>query len=103
MNKKEAKLVILKELDHYRSMSFSELRELLERIDAYGVTSPGGIDYQIEVHAIWDDKPEDNIRVLGEISDRGFLSSFLPLCESFIKSPDGELVDESKAWPFNEG
>jgi hypothetical protein len=97
MNKEEAKLVILKELEHYRSMSFAELRELLDRIDAYGVTSPSGIDYQIEVHAIWDDKPEDNIRVFGEISDSGLLRSFLPLCESFIMTPGGQFLDENEA------
>jgi hypothetical protein len=97
MNKDDARLVIQNELDRYRSKSFTELRELLQRIDAYGVTGTNGVEYEIEVHAIWDDKPDGNIRVFGEIADKSILRYMFPQCESFVVAPDGQFVGESEA------
>ncbi len=52
-----------------------------------------GILYQIEIQAYWDDKPNENIRVMGSIDDGGW-RAFSPLSDDFIKSPNNEFIGE---------
>lgn len=70
----------------------------LELIDA---TTGDGEDYQIEVTAFWDDKPEGAIRVSAEALQVPLrpLLGFIPIyvggpCEDFIMRPDGSCLGE---------
>ena len=94
MNKEEARQIIQAELESYRAKPYSEL---IQMIDAESVTGeligPSGKRYQIEIQAFWDDKPNGNIRVSGAIDDEGW-RAFVPLTDSFIKSPSNEFIGE---------
>jgi hypothetical protein len=92
VNKTEARTIIQKELERYKSKSYIELQCLLEKVDAYVTTASSGKTYQIEVHAIWDDKPNGNIRVFCEASS-GLWSSIFPLTCSYIMSSAGKFID----------
>jgi hypothetical protein len=94
MNKKEARKIIASELETFRKKPFIELTNMVDAEPyAKTVTSKNGKAYQIEIQAIWDDKPDGNIRVLGSIDDGG-IRAFFPLTEDFIKSPMDEIVGE---------
>ncbi len=94
MNKKEAGKIISIELKPFRGKPYSELVQMInaEPFNIVKVSS-NGKSYQIEIHAIWDDKPEGNIRVSGSIDDGG-IRAFFPMTEAFIKSPSDEFVGE---------
>ena len=94
MNKHEAKAILKSELEKYRKRSYDSLLLLIQDIDAYEVESPSGISYQLEIQVMWDEQPNGNLRVLGSIDDGGFISSFVPICESFILTSGGQFVDE---------
>ena len=47
----------------------------------------------VHTTVIWDDEPGGNVRVMVSIDDGG-LRAFVPMTESFIKSPSGEFVGE---------
>ena len=94
MDREEARRVIQSELEPFRTKPYAEL---VRMVDAEPVTGecagPSGKQYQIEILAHWDDKPDGDIRLFGLIDD-GSLRTFFPLTESFIKSPSNEFVGE---------
>jgi hypothetical protein len=94
MDRKEARQIIISELEPFRKKPFIELANMVDA-EPYTktMTSEDGKFYQIEIQAIWDDKPGGNIRVLGSIDDGG-IRAFFPLTEDFIKSPMDEFVGE---------
>ena len=53
----------------------------------------GTVVYQLESEFFWDDKPAGDIRVIGA-SDDGGLRALVPLCDAFIKAPDGRFIGE---------
>ncbi len=94
MDKQEAKTLLSDKLAEYRSLSYAELVAKLGDIDCLDVVGPSGTDYQIEVQFMWDGKADGDVRVMGGIDDGGLLSAFMPLCEDFIVTPNGEFVGE---------
>lgn len=90
----EAKAILKSELNKYRHKSFESLRKLMEDLDGYEVRGPSGTLYQLEVQAMWDDKPGGNLRVMAGIDDGSFFSALTPLSDSFILTPDGEFLGE---------
>jgi hypothetical protein len=96
MNKTEARIVLDKELIHFRAQSHEQLQQLIKSplvIEREGET---GVSYQIEIQAFWDN-PRDvggDIRVIGSIDDGGILSAMSPLSSDFIKDPDGKFIGE---------
>jgi hypothetical protein len=99
MDKIEAKAILQREMEKYRSRSFKSLLELLDNLEAYSVSVPSGAFYQIEVQAMWDSKPGGNLRVMAAIDDGGFFSAFAPLTDSFIRSPAGDFQEEDRNGP----
>ena len=93
MNKDEALALLDQELAKYRPRSYEDLQYLLKTQDAYEVIGPTGISYQIEIQAVWDDRPGGNLRVMGGIDDGG-IRAFMPLTRDFIVSPTGEFIGE---------
>ena len=94
MNKAEAKSLISKELDNYRAKTYQELVSMVDSEPiTYEAAGSDGKMYQIEIQAFGDDKPNGNVRVLGNIDDKGW-RSFIPLSDDFIKGPSGEFIGE---------
>jgi hypothetical protein len=95
MNKAEAKAVLDAELAKYRSKPYRELAALVGSSHRIETTASSGNWYQIAVQALWDDpkKPNDLVRIAGAIDDGG-VRAYVPLTNSFLISPNGELVGE---------
>jgi hypothetical protein len=94
MNKEEAAQLLEHELANLRSESYADLvRRIPERLLAFERSTVSGTTYQVEIQFLWDDRPGDDVRVMGSIDDGG-LRAFLPLSRSFIKSADGSFVGE---------
>jgi hypothetical protein len=93
MNKQEAKQLLTTKLAEYRRLAYADLVAKLGDIDCVEVTGQSGAGYQIEVQFMWDGKPDGDVRMMAGIDDGG-LRAFMPLCEDFILTPDGEFVGE---------
>ena len=93
MDKEKARAVLAEALRPYRAKSYAALRDFIGEIDVYQIANPDGPDFQIEIQAIWDGKPDSDIRVLGSIDDGGW-SAFAPPSDSFAMAPDGSFVGE---------
>jgi hypothetical protein len=93
MNKAEAKAILAERLRRYRDLPYASLVERVGTVEAEEVTGPSGTRYQLEFEPIWDGSPGGDVRMLGAIDDGG-IRAFVPVCEDFIKAPDGGFVDE---------
>ncbi len=91
MNKEEAKTVLNTLLAKYRAKTYNDLQYLLNEQDSSEVEVESGAKYQLEIQAVWDDKKDGNLRVMGAIDDGG-LRAFKPLTNDFIITPNGELI-----------
>lgn len=108
MTKDDMRKILAEHLAKYRTWSYSQLAErvdsdrrlhdCLEHIES---TASDGTMYQIEFQAFWDDKPQGDVRVIGNLSSEPQkpLWRFIPIyisdvADSFIMRPDGRFVDE---------
>ncbi len=65
MDKEKARVVLARALQPYRAKSYAELRGLIGQVDAHEVANPDGPDFQVEIEAFWDHRPDGNICVSG--------------------------------------
>lgn len=93
MDKEEANVILRAFLDSYRTKSYEELRYLITKQDKAEVSGESGTKYQLEFQAVWDDKRNGNIRVIGSIDDGGW-RALAPMSDSFILSSDGVFIGE---------
>ena len=94
MNKEEAKIILESKLAEYRAMTYLELVSFIDtEPHTSEITSKNDNWYQIEIQFFWDDKLNNDIRVIGSIDDGG-KSVYKPLTSSFIMSPVGAFVGE---------
>ena len=93
MNTLEARQVLAAELKTYRAKPYAELVQLRGGAIVSEQIGPSGAHYQLEVQVMWDDQSNGAIRVIGSVDDGGW-RAFMPLTESFIKLPTGDLVGE---------
>lgn len=56
-------------------------------------TAPDGTKCCVEINAMWDDKPNGNIRVIAAIDDGGW-RAISPVSDSFIIAADDTFVGE---------
>lgn len=94
MNRDEATLLLNAKLDEYRKLSYDQLADRIGDEEFPEVVGATGTQYQIETQIVWDDKPGGDVRVLGSIDDGGW-RAFMPLCDSLIMTPDGEIEGRS--------
>lgn len=47
----------------------------------------------VNVQWFWDDKPNQDVRVMAAISDHG-KSAFVPMTDGFIMAPSGKFIGE---------
>jgi hypothetical protein len=88
MNPTEAREILTEQLQRFHEKPWWQLVHLVDAVLTEEITAPSGTTYQLEIQAFWDDQPGGAIRVIGSIDDSG-LRAFFPLCDDFIKAPDG--------------
>jgi len=93
MNSAEAQRVLHERLGKLRAMPYQELAAKIDAIFTEEIARDSERSWQLEFEVNWDDEPSGNIRVTGIIDDGG-LRAFVPLTESFVKSPSGAFVEE---------
>ena len=96
MDKKEAKTILDKKLKELQSHSWDEFQSWIacKKVEVYEEEGQSGAKYQIEIEAMWDDKPDDWIRVIAGIDDGGLVSSFSPITSDFLIAKDGSMETE---------
>ena len=92
---RELSTLLQEELDEQRKRPYHDLSKyvLENKVEAYEIETDGRI-YEIEIQYFWDDKPNEDIRVMGNINEQGTLSVYKPLTSDFIMAPDGNFVGE---------
>jgi hypothetical protein len=95
MDKTEARAILVGQLASYRVLTYGELVKLVGDHQAIEVRGPSGTEYQVEIEVMWD-SPRDkaDILVMGAIDDGRLPGALSPLCDSFIRAPDGRFVGE---------
>jgi hypothetical protein len=93
MDTAEARGILAAELDQLKRRSYAELRQMAESraVETREVTGPSGAWYQLEIQAVWDDRPGGCVRVLASIDDGGW-RAWVPLTNDFIIAPDGSFL-----------
>jgi hypothetical protein len=89
----EAKTLLRSQLETYRRRKYAELAALMGDPQVAQLKGPSGVEYTIEIDTHWDNRTGGNVRVIGSIDDGGW-RAFIPLCDSFIMSPDGTFIGE---------
>jgi hypothetical protein len=99
VNQSEASELLTRELEKLRGRSYQELLTLREKVTAYELVGGSGTVYTVEFRAVWDDKANGHLRVMGDIDDGvsrrrwlGILSEVIPMTDSFTIAPDGSSV-----------
>ena len=94
MNREEALTILESQTKELRSQPYEHLRQYLDGAVVVEVLGSSGAQYQIEIEAVWDHKPESDLHILVSIDDGTLWSSFAPLTDDFIISPNGTFVGE---------
>jgi hypothetical protein len=94
MDKQEAMDLMAEELGTWRDKTYSELSGRVGESHRFERIGPSGTRYQGNVALFWDDKPDEDVRVIASIDDGGWRSALLPLSDSFILSKTGRMVGE---------
>jgi len=76
-----------------RAVPYGELAARVDSVTTDEVVRDRERSWHVEIQFLWDDEPDGNVRVVLSVDDGG-LQDFVPLTETFIKSPSGEFVGE---------
>jgi hypothetical protein len=94
MDKAEAIEVAESRLAELRQLAYSRLvQEWLDQPRSEYATAASGRRYQLEIEAVWDSQPHNNLRVWVVVDDGG-PSAKRPLQCDFIVTPDGSFVGD---------
>ena len=91
MDRAEAKSILAKALTRFAARPYDELVASIKHAGVKNVMAESGVNYQVEINAFWDSKPDGDLRIVASIDDGGW-HAFLPLTESLIMKPDGTLL-----------
>ena len=94
MNREEALTILESQVRGLRSQTYEQLKQYPDGAVALEVLGSSGAQYQVEIEAVWDNKPESDLRILVSIDDGTLWSSIFPLTDDFIISPNGNFVGE---------
>jgi hypothetical protein len=95
MDKDEARLVALQQLNRYRARTHAELQKIVGEPEGFDAAGPSGKIYAVEIDAVWDDSREGgDLRVMAMVDDGGSRVFTFPVTEDFIMRPDGTFVGE---------
>lgn len=94
MKKRQYLKLLVPIVAEYRQKPYEFWREQVgsEQI-TFEVAAGDSRECQVEIDAMWDHKPNANIRVFVMIDDGG-LRAFCPVSTDFIVAPDGSFVGE---------
>lgn len=93
MDKVEAKKILAEQLNRYRTMSHSQLLQLMGEPQTIELIGSSGVKYGLEFEVLWDHEPKKDLRIIGSIDDGGW-RAFSPLSDSFIMREDGSFAGE---------
>jgi hypothetical protein len=90
----EASQVAEARLGQLRALDYPQLvAEWLDQPRSEHATAASGRRYQLEIEAVWDNRPNGNLRVWVLVDDGG-PSAKRPLQRDFIIAPDGSFLGE---------
>jgi hypothetical protein len=91
----EARRVLDKRVAELRQHSYLDLKaSWFGQPDCEQIKGPSGAEYQVEIGALWDDRPKQTLRIVVSVDDGRGWRAFSPLADSFIVAPDGSFVGE---------
>lgn len=93
MDKTEAQQLLSAQMKTFKEKSYTDLVDLIGDVWAEQIKGEAPNDYNVEIEVFWDSKPNGDVRILGSIDDGSFRSSFSPLCDDFIVTPEGKIID----------
>jgi hypothetical protein len=96
MDRTEAAAIAVGIIDELRSVPYDALvTRLLGDQEIREVVGESGVEYQVEIEAMWD-RPGRlvDLRVFVAIYDGSFRGFLRPETQSFIVAPDGSFVGE---------
>jgi endonuclease YncB( thermonuclease family) len=76
MNQQEARSLLAEYLARCQRRSSAALVAMIGNGECYEVRGSSGVRYQVEVQAVWDDRPDGVVRVIGSIDDGGYRRFF---------------------------
>jgi len=92
MNATKARKLLTERLAQLRLLTYAQLAEKVDSVLNEEIERDSHRTWQLEFQVVWADAENGNVRVLGSIDDGG-LRAFVPLTDSFVKTPTGEFVD----------
>jgi hypothetical protein len=100
MDRDEAYRLLGEHLEGRATEDFESLAALVGDPQVTQRTGESGIEYQIEVEALWDHESRSVLRVLGSIDDGSLRSAFRPITDDFLIDRDGVVgPDEPPTLP----
>ena len=93
MDRDEAQSLLAEQMQGFKKKPYGELVSLIGDVWAEQVNGQTSTCYTIEIEVFWDYKPDGDVRVLGSIDDGGLRTAFSPLCNDFIVTPAGKIID----------
>lgn len=95
VDREEALAVADSELVRHRDEPHAALARLVDSPEWSLACAPSGREYEVQLHAVWDDgKVGGNLRVIAAVGDGSLRRFISPLSRDFIVSPDGDFVSE---------
>ena len=76
-----------------RAVPYRELASRVDSVTTDEVARDSARSWQLEIEVLWDDEPNGNVRVMVSVDDGG-LRAFVPMTDSFIKTPSEQFVGE---------
>jgi len=86
MDRVEATAILRQHLDRLEALGYEELCARIGDLEVLAAQGKIGVEYQLELTVLWDQKPNAVIRILGSIDDGG-LRAFFPLSDSRLVMP----------------
>lgn len=108
MTVREKQHVLSEHLERFRTWSDAGLTAAMARarrehgcLECFEGTAADGTQWTVEINVVWDDKPQGNVRVIGDLTTEPQrpIMPFIPIypsdvVDSFNMRPDGTFVDE---------
>jgi hypothetical protein len=93
MNEIEATEILAEQIRKLKAFSYDDLCKRIDKEETFEVIGMSGVKYQLEFQFMWDDKPNNNLRVWVNIDDFG-PRVYFPMTKCFIISPKGKFIGE---------
>ncbi len=93
MDREHAKKLATGELGPYREIDYLDLERKVGMQESFERITDAGESYQVEIGFVTDSDETKAVRVMAMVSYT-IWTSFAPVGVSFIRAPDGSVVDE---------